>query len=171
MKKTILATMLLTIGIIHSSFSADPGERKRMDKTNPSAIKTLTVNADVTIVLTEGNNQQVNMIGDETFMKLVSFKQEGNKLTVAASKRRDYKSKGIIYVPAGSIETIRINSDAFVRSADILHTPHIRIAVNGVCKVHLYTMGKVDVDENHFYEVDYKSRNLLPPGYIAINGK
>lgn len=168
MKKTILVTMLFTMGIIQSSFSTDL--KKSSNETNPAAITSLIVNADVTIVLVNDNKRPVNMIGDEAFMKLVTFSQQGNKLVVTALKNRDYKSKGIIYVPAGSLETIRINSDAFVRSSDILKSPLIKIAVNGDCKVHLYTKGKVDLEENQSYEVDYQVRNLLPPGYTTING-
>lgn len=69
MKKTILATMLSFYNRVHSFFfSADPGELETNGQNKFFSDKNPTVNADVTIVLTEGNNQQVNMIGDETFM-------------------------------------------------------------------------------------------------------
>ncbi|MGZ5218483.1 MAG: hypothetical protein ACXWC7_00340 [Chitinophagaceae bacterium] len=68
------------------------------------AITTLTVNADVTVVSVNNKSQPVNMIGDAAFMNTVSFAQTGDNLIIDASKRRNFKSSGIIYVPAKNLE-------------------------------------------------------------------
>jgi hypothetical protein len=162
MKKAILSMTLLIFGISFSALAAEktPGT---------TSITTIIINADVTVVLTNNDNQAVNMIGDEMFMKFVTFRQEGDKLVVAAQKNRDYKSRGIIYVPSSALQSISINSDATVRSSYVLNLPELRVAINGACRIHLYTTGKVKLEDNQQYEVDYRVRDILPPGYIAIN--
>lgn len=170
MKKTLLLTVILMTAIIHSSFSA--GFEKLPvsgnSKSKESAITSLVVNADVTIVLVNDKNRQVKMIGDETFMKLVSFKQYGNNLVVDASKNRDFKSNGIIYVSAASLENIRVNSAAHIRSSGILEIPDLKININGNCKVHVITTGKVSPAESYKYLFDYYQRDLLLPDRFAM---
>lgn len=162
MKKTILLTLLFTQIIVYSSFSAENKKEAPPHEKPKTTITTLTVNADVTVVLVNSKNQQVNMTGDAAFMNTVSFRQMGDNLVIGASKRRNFKSSGTIYVPAGSLETIRINSAANIKSAGILEIPDLKIDINGDCNVHILTKGKVS-PESAYYEFDYYARDLMAP--------
>lgn len=167
MKKTIFLTLLFTQIIMYSSFSAENKKREPSHEKPKTVITTLTVNADVTVVLVNNKNQQVNMIGDAAFMNTVSFRQSGDNLVINASKRRNFKSSGIIYVPAGGLETIRINSAANIKSAGILEIPDLKININGDCNVHIFTKGKVS-PESTSHEFDYYARDLGAPVPLAM---
>ena len=159
MKKTLLLTMLFVTGIIQSSFSAGPEKPSQIDNSN-TAITSIVINADVAIVLVNDTGRQVNMIGDSFFMKLVTFKQKGNSLVITAIRKRDFRSKGIIYIPAGSLEHIKINNVANIRSSDIQQSPNLKISVNGECQINILINGKVELIGNDLYDIDYRARQL-----------
>lgn len=166
MKKTILLTLLFIQLIMYSSFSAENKKGEPPHEKPKTAITTLTVNADVTVVLVSNKNQQVNMIGDAAFMNMVSFRQTGDNLVIDASKRRNFKSSGTIYVPAADLTTIQINSGANIKSAGILEIPDLKININGDCNVHILTKGKVS-PESTYYEFDYYARDIIAPAPFA----
>ena len=107
------------------------------------------------------------MIGDAAFMNTVSFSQTGDNLVIDASKRRNFKSSGTIYVPAKDLEIIRINSAANIKSAGILEIPDLKININGYCNVHILTKGKVSPESNS-HEFDYYARDLIAPVPFAL---
>lgn len=159
MKKTLFLTMLFVTGIIQSSFSTNHGKPQQNDDPK-TAITSIVVNANVAIMLVNDSNQQINMIGDPFFMKLVTFKQQGGRLIITATKNRDFRYKGIIYIPAGSLEHIMINSSVNIKSSNILQSPNLKISVNGECEVKILINGKVELIGNESYDIDYRARQL-----------
>ena len=131
MKKNFVVTFVLMMSVVHSSFSA--GLEKNPLSKNPKvvAITSLVINADVNIVLFNDGNKPVRMVGDAVFMEQVSFKQTGNTLVVNAIKNKNWKDKGVIYIPANSLTSIQINNDAVVKSSETLVIPMLDIEING----------------------------------------
>lgn len=151
----MFATLACLSVFVYSSFATnDPGDPP--SKT----IRSLEVNADVTIVLVNNRKQALEMNGDAAFLDLVSVKESDGKLVVNSAKHRNLKSRGVIYVPASDLRLIRVNSAAHIRTANTLHVPTIRIQVNGKCRVQIATSGKVDFVENEMYEVEYQVLDL-----------
>ena len=159
MKKTLLLTLFLVTCIIQPSFSADP-EKPPQNSNSKTSITSLVINANVAIMLINDTNSPINMIGDSFFMKLVTFKQKGNRLIISAIKKWDFRSKGIIYIPAGTIEHIQINSTANVRSSSILQSPNLKISVNGECQINILINGKVEMTGNDLFDINYQARLL-----------
>lgn len=161
MKKTILFTAIMFTGMLLSFAKAT--DRQPVPKETVATIRSLLVNADVMIILTSDPRATITKSGDRAFMDQVSVKQNGSVLVIRSTRNRNFKNKGIIYVPAGDLENININSSAYIKSTGILTIPDLRINVNGDCRVHIFTTGKVTpVSLSH--EVDHFSRDLFSPG-------
>jgi hypothetical protein len=160
MKKNFVVTFVLMMSVVYSSFSA--GLEKNLLSKNPQepAITSLVINADVNIVLFNDGNKLVRRVGDVDFMEQVSFKQTGNTLVVKASKNKNWKNKGVIYIPANGLTSIQINNDAVVRSSETLIIPKLDIEINGSCKVSVFTLGEVNLVKNDSYEIDYEARKI-----------
>lgn len=159
MKKNFLVTLLFVTSIIQFCYAADPGKPLQMG--NPGiAITSLVINANVAIVLINDPGRQINMAGDSLFMKSVTFKQTSNNLIITAQKKWDFRSKGIIYVPADSLKNIKINSAANLRSSHILQLPNLEISVNGECQINILIQGKVELSGNDLYDIDYQAREI-----------
>jgi Putative auto-transporter adhesin, head GIN domain len=159
MKKNFVVTFVLMMSVVYSSFSA--GLENPLSK-NPKepAITSLVINADVNIVLFNDGNKPVRMAGDTVFMEQVSFKQTGNTLVVKAIKNKNWKNKGVIYIPANGLTSIQINNDAVVRSSETLVTPKLDIGINGSCKVSVFILGEVNIIKNDSYEIEYEAKRL-----------
>jgi len=167
MKKNLMLTIALMMAVVYSSFSAGL-EKNPLSKTPKEvAITSLVINADVNIVLFNDGNKPVRMVGDAVFMEQVSFKQTGNTLVVNAIKNKNWKNKGVIYIPAGSLTSIQINNDAFVKSSGTLIIPMLDIEINGSCKVSVFTRGEVKLIQNDSYEIEYEVRKIPLPAPMA----
>jgi hypothetical protein len=108
------------------------------------------------VVLVNTDEQPVKIGGEDIFLLHVVFKQAGGKLVIEATKKRDLKNKGVIYIPAASLNYIEINSSASVRSADFLEIPQLQIQVNGECKVNITNRGKLNILEGPDFEIRQK---------------
>ena len=171
MKKNFLVTFVFMMSVMYSSFSAGLEKKTLSNSSKDPAITSLVINADVNIVLVTDGDQLVHMIGDAAFMEQVSCKQTGSNLVVNSSKNKNWKSKGVIYIPANSLKSIRINNAAYVRSAAPLIMPKLDIEVNGSCKVSVLTWGKVNLVKTDEYEIEYNVRKIPLPESFAWERK
>jgi hypothetical protein len=167
MKKNFAVTFVLIMSVVYSSFSAGLEKNPLSKRPNKVAITSLLINADVNIVLFNDGNKPVRMVGDAVFMKQVSFKQRGNSLVVNAIKNKNWKDKGVIYIPASSLTSIQINNDPMVKSSGTLIIPMLDIEINGSCKVSVFTRGEVKLTQNDSYEVEYEARKIPRPAPMA----
>jgi hypothetical protein len=160
MKRAFFLMILCLAGVTQPVFST--GHKNRRSDP-PTAITSLIINANVAVVLVNDPNQAINMTGDSFFMEQVIFKQKGNRLIITAGKKRDWKTRGVIYIPAGGLEHIEINNAAKIRSTSILQMPTLKISVNGECELDILINGKIELTGNDSYEIDYHSRDLSQP--------
>ena len=116
MKKNLVVTFLLMISVVYASFSAGLEKNPFSNDPKDAAITSLVINADVNIVLFSDGDKPVRMIGDavSSWNRFPVNKQEA-PLVVNATKNKNWKTKGVIYVPAGSLTSIRVNNDAYVK--------------------------------------------------------
>jgi hypothetical protein len=162
MKKSVFLSLLALVTFFQFALAAtNPAD---VDENNPgTAIRSLIVNANVTVVLMSGQHSQPEQIGDAVFMQLVSVKQTNGVLVINTKRDRNFKGRGIVYVPASSLENVRINGSADIKSSGILDIPNLAISINGDCRVHIFTTGKVS-PESSAYEFDLFTRDLFAPG-------
>jgi len=163
MKKTLfLFAALLASAIFNASFSADP--RKSSAKEPPAGVMTLIINADVTVVLVNSENATIRVEGDDYFKEQVILKENGNKLTINSARNKDLKSRGIVYVPAGKLGYIKINSNAMVRSLNTLRLPSLDVVINGACQLYVVNTGELNLIETEFYEFELTAKT---PGFVS----
>lgn len=155
MKKTILLSLavLITVLFNHSSGMDTGGSPSTPE---PSRITTLIVNANVTVVLVNNYDAEIEVKGDDLFTKFVFLRKAGDTLVIGSTKFKNLKKNGVIYVPASQLRNIRINSEAYLRSLSALHVPKLDVIVNGACKFVISNMGELNVVGSDFYSVEEK---------------
>lgn len=167
MKKVFLSVILAALtGISISANAVHPSDENGSDMK----ITSLVINASVTIILVN-DNEPVRVGGNEKFLSNVTFKQTGNKLVIDATKDRDFKNKGFIYVPASQLKYIEINSSADVSTESALKIPVLDVLVNGECKIRIANKGECNVKDSKNFEVEYNKevrRYPVRPLFAAI---
>lgn len=169
MKKKLLIAALFVMSLLSSAYATPKPLPVPSFREPLMDITTLVINAHVTVVLVADNNQPVRMGGENVFLENVNLKQTGHKLVVEASKNRDLKNKGVIYIPAASLRYIEINSTAAVRTASSLTSPVLSIKVNGECKINIRTKGHLNIIEGPYHEVRYRESQVTSPVTLFTN--
>lgn len=152
------SSILILLVILNSFFSSAMETWSDKRSAKPQPIWSLVVNANVTVVLVTQPGQEIKMHGDAALMRDISISENNGRLVIDGNKGRNYKNRGVIYIPAGNLTMISINGAAIVKSVGTLQSERLKILVNGNCKVHIQTIGKIDFVENEFFEVEYEVR-------------
>ncbi|HEY6503850.1 MAG TPA: DUF2807 domain-containing protein [Chitinophagaceae bacterium] len=168
MKKTILTGVILLFSTIaHYAFSMNTDPLPAAIK--PAQPRTLVINANVTVVLVNGDDAFLRMEGGKDFEEQLTIRQTGHKLVIEAKRSRNLKGKGVIYVPAAYLKYIEINGDSYVKALTTLQNPKLDVLINGECKLHVVTTGVVNLLETERYSFEYKTRPVFIP--VMVNGK
>jgi hypothetical protein len=139
-----------------------PGSYSRTIKNNPgdavetSRVKTLVVNANITLVLVNNSELKSTVYGENSLKQAVVFEQKGDTLFISTLKKKDYKQSGVVYISANEISRIQVNSRAHIRTVYPLQKPNIDIVVNGECKLEISNIGTVNIIETDRYLFDKK---------------
>jgi len=170
MKKTITVTVALFVAAIFNfSFGRNPLTAASADE--PQRITTLIINVPVTVVLVDNDQVRPEIVGKNSLTQLVTLEQSGDTLVIGSVKNRNLVNAGVIYIPASSLENIRINSDAIVRSFQTLQIPRLNVVVNGACYVQVANVGELNMIETEKYILE-QSREVRPlPANFLRNRK
>ena len=166
MKRSILLIALLwtaAIPLFALKMPDDPGKKQKREE-----ITSLVINAHVTVVLINANSQPVRMGGNNFFLLNVEIRQVGGQVLIETTKKRDLKNKGVIYIPAGSLKYIEINSAADVSTASFLNIPALDVLINGECKVDIANRGLLNIKEGPYHEVRYQIKKEWAPAALAV---
>ncbi|MBL7737941.1 MAG: DUF2807 domain-containing protein [Chitinophagaceae bacterium] len=169
-KMIILSLLILSAAILNVAFAKRPVGSVTEDGASP--ITTLVINASVTVVLVNYDNALLEMAGHGTFTDLVTLSRRGDTLVIGSPKKRDLKEDGTIYVPAGELRDIRINSAASVTSLQALQVPRLNVVVNGACHFSISNIGELNVTGSDTYAVDHDtSVRPVPSGLYGRRTK
>ncbi len=164
MKKTTISILaVLCAAIFNPSFA---GNSKDSTTTEiPFYITTLVINADVTVVLVNSDEAGLEATGGKAFKKFIRLQKTGDTLVINSEKNRDLYD-GTIYVPAGQLRTIHVNSKAHVRSLFALQIPTLDVIINGACDFAISNVGEVNVvgTDSYSYE-QYRVVRRLPSSF------
>lgn len=166
MKKLfILALLILAIAAEHSSAA------RNVCVTSPDpelpAIKTLIVDADVTVILVNSREAAVQVTGAGTFTSLISLRRKTDTLIVGSAKNKNLKEKVTIYVPAGAVSRIIVNNDALIRTIYPLHVAQLDVVLNGDCRFMVSNFGKINISGTDAYAVEQNTRLIVHPAAVA----
>lgn len=162
MKRTIfLCVALFAVTILNSSFTTDPN--KALIEKKQNAIRSLIINANVTVVLVKGGDAKLKVDGDNYFAEQVMIRQKGKRLVIDAKKNQDLKSVGVIYVPADRLDFIMINSSASLKSESTLETRKLDVVINGTCNLEVTTMGQLNLFDTDYYTFEHTAKVVRKP--------
>jgi hypothetical protein len=165
MSKAILFFLILFTSLVNKSSASDTATKFTGDQ--PYVLTTLIINANVTVVLVDNPNGNVEMVGNDFLSQHIIFKQKGDTLTIGATKNKDFTNAGIIYIPANQLKKIHVNNDANVRCLHFIQVPQLDVVVNSLCRVAIANIGQVNFIETEDYFVE-ESREIrhLPAGLV-----
>lgn len=164
---TILLTMLLVSSLTFLAF----GETGKNNEEPAPSISTLVINANVTVVLVNNHSLRPVITGDTEMARLITIKQSGDTLIVNASKGKNLKESGVVYIPATMLKQIRVNSEAHVLSLYTLKLPKIDVFINGACKIEIANVGSVNLVESENYEFEKTAEVRQLPVSVLKNMK
>jgi hypothetical protein len=167
-KTIVLCLALLFASVSHASGIATDEPVK---KEGSGKISTLIINADVTVVLVDYDNAQLEIIGKDFLKKFVTFRNSGDTLFIGAAKTRELRYAGVIYVPASQLKNIRINSKAMVRSMYFLQIPKLNVVINGACRISISNVGELNCIGINDFEVEQTTEVRQLPGGFLGNSK
>lgn len=168
MKKTILPALVF---ITYFAGNARSSNTPALLISRNDAITSLVVNANVTVVLVTQPGQQVQIAGDKAVVGEISVSQDNGKLVIDGNRKKNYKRRIYVYVPAMQLQKIWINNAAFVRTLNTLRIPILKVLINGKCKIRLATLGKIDLVENDHYEMSYQVFEKNPVEYTVVKSR
>ena len=166
MKKTIVLSLaLLSMSLFNFSMAADGHWPLPTEKL--AGVNTLIVNANVTIVLVNNNNPVLEMVGNKSLSKNVSFEKTGNTLVISVPNRKNLVGAGVIYISANEFQKIQINGNSTIRTLNTLQIPTLDVVFNGVCEFEIHNIGEVNIKETKDYTLEQnKVVNKIPARVI-----
>lgn len=170
MKRTFfLAIAILCTAIFSQSFSMNVA--RSAAGGDSAAITTLIVNADVIVILVDNDEMPLQATGKDYFIEQIMIERNGDTVMISSKKNRNLKEKGVVYVPAGHLNHITINSSAHVKSLTTLQIPRLDILVNGTCKFSISNIGIINLIETYMYTVEQSSEVRYWPSKVFLNGR
>jgi hypothetical protein len=167
MKKTIVVSLaLLFTAIFNYSSGMRTGEP--LTTGEPDGITTLIINANVNVVLVDNDKATLEVAGENSLAKLVTFTKTGDTLVISSARNRNLKDAGTIFVPAGQLRKIHINREANVSSLYTLQISKLDVIINGICEFDIHTTGELNLIGTKDYTVVEHRREvrLLPAGIL-----
>jgi hypothetical protein len=153
MKKAIILSLFLSLTTIFNySFGKTGGDP--VTPVEPARITTLIINANVTVVLVDNDKANLEVTGRSSLRDIVTLEEMGDTLIIGATRNRNFKEAGVIYVPASQLRNIRINSEAHVITFYPLQIPKLNVVINGVCTVDVATTGELNVTGTKSYSFE-----------------
>ena len=142
MKKTIVVSFALLITAIFN-YSSAMNKGEPMPTGESGGITTLIINGHVTVVLVGADKASLEVVGSNSLIKHVKLKKTGDTLVINSPKDRDFKEKGIVYVPASQLVKIRIPESELIAgvalsatAAEVLHRTHGSAQTGNVVELH-----------------------------------
>ena len=170
MKKTyglglILGFLFTIVSIVASAKTSN----NETPITEGQQIKTLIINANVSIVLVANSKSSLEVIGGNYIKKHISFKQNGDTLVIGSTRNKNLKNSGVIYVPASFLQNILINSESQIRTLYSLQIPKLDVVINGVCDFAISNIGEVNLIETDKYTYEQTTTIRRLPGTAVFN--
>lgn len=142
MKPTFFFICLLVSSLSFSAFAQKPVQQSSKTIHFKEIFTNVTIDDDMTIVLTEGSSDKVTVEGDA---KALNATVADGRLYLSAKNPR--LADGIkVYVPAGFVSKVYMNGNGSLSSASVLANQKIKIYLASEAKIHVRSTGNVTVE-------------------------
>lgn len=143
MKPKFFFIALLLVSIGTTAFAQDKKGTEPLTAVYfPEAITSLSINDNLTVILTEGASPNISVEGDA---KAVIAKFEDGHLLLSAGNQYQ-TAKPVVYVPAALLKKVFLNDAATLRSATALKQGKLKIFMSGEGKVDVRTLGAITIE-------------------------
>jgi hypothetical protein len=167
MKKSIIFSSALTLLTIFSFASGI--KNGNPEKSKPSQLTTLIIDANVTVVLVRNDFATAELTGGERFSKNITLRKTGDTLVIGSVRNKDLRERGIIYVSANQLMNIRINSSAYVRSFETLRNPKLDVVINGACELAISYIGDLNLSGTKSFDFESMTKTRKVPASMLNN--
>jgi hypothetical protein len=147
-----LSVLLVNAALFHSSFANSIDEPVPTYSRGP--IKTLIINANVTVALIDSDKISAEATGSSKFLSQLRMEQRSDTLVINSTKKNDMKDGGVIYISANRLATIRVNSPALVKSMQTLQVARLDVVINGECEIRVSNTGLTNLIETSQFAVE-----------------
>jgi Putative auto-transporter adhesin, head GIN domain len=166
-KPIVLSLVLLSISLLNYSVASDGHWPLSVEKL--AGVNTLIVNANVTIVLVNNNSPVLEMVGNKSLSKNVSFEKTGNTLVISVANKKNLVGAGVIYISANEFRKIQINGNCNLRTLNTLQIPTLDVVFNGVCEFEIRNIGEVNIKESKDYILEQDKEVRKIPASVIEN--
>jgi hypothetical protein len=161
MKKSATVLMVAILAISLSSFAGDPDKKETTSRTwtTTSDYSIIAVSNDIDVMLVQGTSNTITIQGENERTNLI--KLEVVKGVLRISSKKPVKDKVLVSVPVRHLQKLIVSGASQIFSMGIIETEHLKLRIEGACKVSIRTTGTINVenDEHHGYEV-VRSRSV-----------
>lgn len=166
-KMLVSGLVFLLASISNYSFAKTNEPLKTGDPAG--TVTTLIIDANVTVVLVNSDKAVLNIAGDNSLTKFITFTRSGDSLTIGSTKKRNSPKRATVYVPASQLRNIRVNGNAEVRSLFALRVPKLNVLINGDCSFAISNVGEINISSTELYSIEKTTEERALPSVIYWN--
>lgn len=115
----------------------------------------IVINDDIAVVLTESNDTEITISGEDKYVSRVDYTVSNGKLTIS-SKKGFLKNRVVVYVPVKNLRSIEVNGESKVSNKGWLLSPELKVIVNGLAKIELYNKGEVVFESDAAIDIEFQ---------------
>ena len=117
----------------------------------------IVIEDDIDLVLYENSSRKIELEGSENDRNKVQWVIRKGVLYIR-SKAGSLNHKVLVTLDVANLKTIEINGSSIVKSLGELHSPSLRVHVNGECFVSLTNSGEIKVTASEFADYEIRKR-------------
>jgi hypothetical protein len=106
--------------------------------------------------------------GDPSITNFVTLKKEGDTLIIAATKTRNFKQQGVVYIPASELREIRVNRQAHITSLYALQIPKLNLVINAECEFSVTNIGEINLSSTASYAYLETTEMFRRPAKVLV---
>jgi hypothetical protein len=124
------------------------------------SIKKIIINVDADVLFTKNESSEL-LIEEKagSFISFIVHKVNG----FLEIKSREYYSgkKPLICIPAQYLETLEMHGNYSINSVAVFKAAELNMFINGDCKIHMRSLGKVNIEAAPDYTPSYAQNTVM----------
>lgn len=149
----IIAVSLLGLGTF--SYAGDVKKETSLIVLSKAPFENIVINGDIDIVLTESNNVQIEVKGEEKVVTGVKHFVKKGTLYLFAAKSAPEK-KPTVYIQVSNLVYLEINGKSKVTSNGPLNSSKLRVMINGDVKFHVRNYGDILIESDEDIDLQFE---------------
>ncbi|RXK57792.1 hypothetical protein ESA94_19935 [Lacibacter luteus] len=107
-----------------------------------AGFSSLEISHDIDVVLTESNENNIRIAGEEKFANAVVLDEKNGKLRILSKKGSMHK-KVTVFIPVQNLRNLIITGSSYIRSQGNLSSTELQVKLSGASKVEINNIGNI----------------------------